>query len=249
MRVERFFLFFPPEAGQHQERGDRVRDRDDPARWLREDHRDEPRGAGGGGSAGRDRRGTRHARGTARAGWRARPGRTPERAREAQPRRDQARLLQPAGLEADRGHRGGPGDEPADRLPRPLRSRARPTAPDVTRGRHRRAGHARRGRAEAGRSDRFCRRRASHERRGPAEHWRSDRPRGRHRQAGEQPHVRWRCEERLPRHDVGDLCRQARRQARHGPAHPLLRRERPGDQRRRKGPLPGRIRISGGRLR
>ena len=37
----------PPEAGQHQARRDRVRDRHDPARRLREDHRDEPGGAGG----------------------------------------------------------------------------------------------------------------------------------------------------------------------------------------------------------
>ena len=49
-------------------------------------------------------------------------------------------------------------------------------------------------------------------------------------------------------HDAGDLRRQARRQARDGPDHPVLRRERPGDQRRRKGPLPGRVRAfrSGG---
>ena len=39
MRVERFFLFFPPKVVEHQARRDRVRDRRDPARRLREDHR------------------------------------------------------------------------------------------------------------------------------------------------------------------------------------------------------------------
>ena len=68
MRVERFFLFFPPKLVVDQARRDRVRDRRDPARRLREDHRHEPgRGAPPGGRA--------------------------------------PRLLQPAGLEADRGDR------------------------------------------------------------------------------------------------------------------------------------------------
>ena len=39
MRVERFSLFFPPLIGRVQPRRDRVRDRRDPARRLREDHR------------------------------------------------------------------------------------------------------------------------------------------------------------------------------------------------------------------
>jgi len=46
MRVERFFLFFPPKLGQHQARRDGVRNRGNPARRFREDHRDEPGGAG-----------------------------------------------------------------------------------------------------------------------------------------------------------------------------------------------------------
>ena len=49
MRVERFSLFFPPLVASPQARRDRVRDRGDPARRLREDHRDEP---GGGDPAG-----------------------------------------------------------------------------------------------------------------------------------------------------------------------------------------------------
>ena len=49
MRVERFSLFFPPLLAPPQARRDRVRDRGDPARRLREDHRDEP---GGGDPAG-----------------------------------------------------------------------------------------------------------------------------------------------------------------------------------------------------
>ena len=51
MRVERFFLFFPPKLSR-QTRRDRVRDRRDPARRLREDHRNEP-GRGPGAGAGR----------------------------------------------------------------------------------------------------------------------------------------------------------------------------------------------------
>ena len=58
----------PAEALERQARRDRVRDRRDPARRLREDHRDEPR-------------------------------------RGARPRGRAARLLPPAGLEADRGDR------------------------------------------------------------------------------------------------------------------------------------------------
>ena len=49
MRVERFALFFPPLIARHQAGRDRVRDRRDPARRLREDHRHEP---GGGDPAG-----------------------------------------------------------------------------------------------------------------------------------------------------------------------------------------------------
>ena len=49
MRVERFALFFPPLIAAQQARRDRVRDRRDPARRLREDHRHEP---GGGDPAG-----------------------------------------------------------------------------------------------------------------------------------------------------------------------------------------------------
>jgi regulator of sigma E protease len=44
MRVERFALFFPPLARPDQAGRDRVRDRDDPPRRLREDHRHEPGG-------------------------------------------------------------------------------------------------------------------------------------------------------------------------------------------------------------
>ncbi len=52
MRVERFSLFFPPLLGARQARRDRVRDRRDPARRLREDQRHEPaRGAPAGGRA------------------------------------------------------------------------------------------------------------------------------------------------------------------------------------------------------
>ena len=54
MRVERFSLFFPPHSGKVAGGGDRVRDRRDPARRLREDQRDEPaRGASRGGRAAR----------------------------------------------------------------------------------------------------------------------------------------------------------------------------------------------------
>ena len=42
MRVERFSLFFGPMLVKRPPRRDRVRDRPDPARGLREDHRDEP---------------------------------------------------------------------------------------------------------------------------------------------------------------------------------------------------------------
>ena len=49
MRVERFALFFPPLIARVQARRDGVRDRRDPARRLREDHRHEP---GGGDPAG-----------------------------------------------------------------------------------------------------------------------------------------------------------------------------------------------------
>ncbi len=45
MRVERFSLFFPPDPVPRPPRRDRVRDRRDPPRRLREDHRDEPGGA------------------------------------------------------------------------------------------------------------------------------------------------------------------------------------------------------------
>ena len=57
----------PAEARQHQARGDRVRDRDDPPRGLREDHRDEPGGARGGGARRRSRSAARssHADGAA----------------------------------------------------------------------------------------------------------------------------------------------------------------------------------------
>ena len=39
MRVERFSLFFPPLVARRPARRDGVRDRVDPARRLREDHR------------------------------------------------------------------------------------------------------------------------------------------------------------------------------------------------------------------
>ena len=42
MKVEKFYLFFPPKLAIDQAGRDRVRDRRDPARRLREDHRDEP---------------------------------------------------------------------------------------------------------------------------------------------------------------------------------------------------------------
>ena len=45
-------------------------------------------------------------------------GQDPSEREQALPRGAEARLLQPAGLEADRGDRGGPGDEHPDRLPR-----------------------------------------------------------------------------------------------------------------------------------
>ena len=52
MRVERFSLFFPPLIARKKARRDRVRDRRDPVRRLREDQRDEPgREAPGGGRA------------------------------------------------------------------------------------------------------------------------------------------------------------------------------------------------------
>ena len=44
MRVEKFSLFFPPTILQQEGGGDRVRDRRDPRRRLREDQRDEPGG-------------------------------------------------------------------------------------------------------------------------------------------------------------------------------------------------------------
>ena len=84
MRVEQFYLFFPPALIKRRSGRDRVRDRRDPARGLREDHRDEPRrGAAAGGGP--------------------------------------ARLLPPAGLEADRRDRRRAGGQHPDRVPDPLR--------------------------------------------------------------------------------------------------------------------------------
>ena len=47
MRPRKFYLGFPPAAGQDEARRDRVRGRRDPARRLREDPRDAPARAGG----------------------------------------------------------------------------------------------------------------------------------------------------------------------------------------------------------
>jgi regulator of sigma E protease len=120
MRVERFFLFFPPKLVSFRSAGDRVRDRHDPARGLREDHRDEPGGAGaaddpggtGGLEAGRDT--------TSRACWSA----------SSPPARARAEPLPPDVLRRAYYNQpvwkrvaviaAGPGDEHPDRLRDPL---------------------------------------------------------------------------------------------------------------------------------
>ena len=148
----------PAEALERHARRDRVRDRRDPARRLRAHHGHEP---GGG------------ARPPAEVGVR----------RAAVPR-----LREPAGLEADRGDRGGPVREPRDRVRDPLLPRVR----------RRRAHQRRRERAEghAGRGDPRARRPAGRGRR------RARRPRGA-AVADRQPRVRGRAGRRLPGRDPG----------------------------------------------
>ena len=115
----------PAEALELQARRDRVRDRRDPARRLREDHRDEPgraRAAAAGATT------AEHAERPAEQDRVGRPGRGPTTSlpgRAAEARAPRARLLQPAGLEADRRDRRRPGDEPPDRLRDPVRARVR----------------------------------------------------------------------------------------------------------------------------
>ena len=249
MRVERFSLFFPPLIARVQARRDGVRDRRDPARRLREDHRHEP---GGGDPAGAraprllppagveaDRRDRRRPGGQHRARVRdprrrlhvdaARSSRRRSSARSSRAR-PPAQVLKTGDVLVAVDGKRITGDTTASRSTRSARrsapTRARPSTITVDRDGRRADGHAAtrsttpRPSATASASA-TTRRRASE----PAGPIRAERARARRRCGGDVGHGQPHRADLRPREAQG--ARQRRRRLRdHAPGDPARRDDR-----------------------